>query len=789
MRRFTSARHVLAVSFMLGIGGLGMPLSAWAQTTEPVFEIAPQSLSTALTAFSRQSGWQVSADAASVQGLETQGVSGAMSAEEALQRLLQGTDVIYSATGNQTVVLSNAAGNGAGFEGGILLDQIVVEGELLNRTVQESQTSVAVITGEALEQRNDVNLSEAAERTANVSVSNGRAGFVIRGIDERGAVQNSFATPTITTSVDGARFSDFGRRELNFLSTWDLEQVEFLRGPQSTQTGRNALAGAVVVRTKDPSYEQEFKARVAAGNGSTFQAAFAANQPIIEDKLAIRIAGDLKTEDGFVTNQTLGIDDAAGFDNREFRGAIRFDPTDRFSAILKLSYTDRDAGQPESDTALFPDRIVSEDAPRIREAQFLTTNLRMGYDLSETIRLESETTFLDRQIDQTNDLDQTAGPFAVISATGEGRSISQEVKLFYEDDHINAVVGGFFTSIQDDDLQSTEAVATFFDPIFPPSLIATSLTDLEVETQNFAVFGEVEVNVLEDFRLIAGGRYDRETQDRQTVSTVELNNPLFNPFLPPPTEESTSTTFDAFLPKAGIVYDVLEDVSIGFTYQRGYRAGGISINSFNQTRSEFDPEYTNNYELSFRSQWFDDRLTANANAFYIGWKDQQVIVQGPSGNPLDTTVENAGASRLFGGEAELSARPYEGLEMFASLGYVDTEFEDFISRGVQLAGNEFRNAPKWTGSVGASYSFENGIFLASDASYTAGAFGDPFNADEFRSDPRLVLNLRVGYEAENFSVIGYIDNLTDVDYIEGRGATLSTVGDPLTFGLIGQVNF
>src|SRR3546814_4201662 len=66
------------------------------------------------------------------------------------------------------------------------------------------------------------------------------------------------------------------------------------------------------------------------------------------------------------------------------------------------------------------------------------------------------------------------------------------------------------------------------------------------------------------------------------------------------------------------------NLKTGFTVQRGYRSGGSSGNIARSATFSYDPEFTWNYELSLRSAWLDGRLTLNANAFYVDWKDQQV---------------------------------------------------------------------------------------------------------------------------------------------------------------------
>lgn len=304
------------------------------------------------------------------------------------------------------------------------------------------------------------------------------------------------------------------------------------------------------------------------------------------------------------------------------------------------------------------------------------------------------------------------------------------------------------------------------------------------ETSNYAAFAEVEYRVLPYLRLIGGGRYDRET--RETSSSTTFTSVLPNSSL------ATKATYNAFLPKMGIVYDFTDDMSLGFTVQRGYRGGGAGLNNFTGETFEFDPEYTWNYEVSLRSQWLENRLTVNANAFYTDWNDQQVTVAGPSGNALDTTIENAGASRVFGGELELRALAADDLELFAAVGYADTRFDDFISGGQQLAGNEFPNAPRITRAIGGTYYFPYDVSLAIDASYTDDSFGDVENTPDEKNDSRFLTNVRLGYDSENWGVLAYVNNLFDKDYVaQSTGLTPNEIvpGDPRTFGVIGQIRF
>ncbi|MEM7670526.1 MAG: TonB-dependent receptor, partial [Pseudomonadota bacterium] len=513
---------------------------------------------------------------------------------------------------------------------------------------------------------------------------------------------------------------------------------------------------------------------------------------LIDDTLAMRIAIDRNQTDGFIDNPALGIDDQDREERLTLRAGFRFDPTDDFSAVLKFTRTEDKASFGDILASTFPER--REFLADIQDTQTNRNNalnLRMSYDISSDFRIESETTYLDADVSLRQDPDDSPLVVPAQTAVSQNTVFEQELKLFYTSDRIDAVIGGFFADIESTDRTILPRPGSIISPLLPPdSLIVGENLD-NFNTTNFAIFGEVDAEVLPDLRLIVGARYDRETTDTTGFTSFETNFPPIQPLLPPNSTRDTSATYDAFLPKVGAVYSVTDDLSLGATVQRGYRAGGASFNTFTGEAFEFDPEFTWNYELALRSQWFDRQLTVNANLFYTDWTDQQIQVPGPSGDPLDRIVTNAGASRLFGGELEVRALAAPGLEVFGTIGYVNTKFTDFSSGDSDFTGNEFAFAPEVTAALGVEYYFENGLFVASDASFTDSGFTDLANTSALQDDSRFLVNARLGYEAENWGVFGYVSNLFDVDYrtrVTSNGLLIQA-GPPRQFGLVGQINF
>ena len=788
----------LMLGLCLGFGGtLGLaiaPINAQAASADSGlsikhdFNIPAGQLDQALNTFGQQAKLLLSVDSSLTTGLSSQAVSGNLTAPQALQKLLKGTQLEGHFLDEKTVTVLAANPTSSRRGDPLALEEIYVLGELQTRSIQDTQTSVAVVTGEDLSYRSDDDLLDIFERTPGITRSFGNSAVAIRGIDQNGAggVAGSNGD-TISISVDGAHVGGVGRHNAAVYSTWDLEQVEILRGPQSTQQGRNALAGSIIVRSKDPVYDTEVKGRIGGGNYQSRQGALVVNAPLIADKLAVRLSADRNQSDRFTDNISLGTDDFDSEERTTTRFSLRADPTEQLNAVYKFTHYDAEDGFSELIRSEFPDnRVAIEDTQSRRDRDLNSHNLRLNYTISPSLRIASETTYFDSELIQVADSDGTADPLGESNLNNNSHSFEQELRLHYETKRLRAVLGGFYTDISEDDGSNTLLTLAA-----PAGTTVTQISNSDTQTENYALFGELEYQLNDKIDIIAGGRYDNESVNNTASSNTTTNNPVIEPFLPASSNTSTSASYNAFLPKLGAVYNFTSDMSLGFTVQRGYRAGGASLNQFTGVVSEFDPEFTWNYELAFRSQWQDGRFTLNANLFHLDWKDQQVTTFGDSGNAFDVNVENAGESRSYGGEIELKAKPITGLSLFASLAYVDTKFENNFSSGVDLSGNEFPFASDLSAAVGAEYFLPSGFFMGLDASYTSDGFSDAANTESRRFDSRFLVNTRVGYETDQWRIFAYANNLFDRDYITRirNNDTDINAGEPRQFGVILSVDF
>lgn len=658
------------------------------------------------------------------------------------------------------------------------LGELILRGDLQNKTLEDTQSSVAVETGEELERRGDKDVYDVIERTPGVTATFGEKGFAIRGIDQRATGGSALA---VTTQVDGVALPTNQATFFGPYSAWDIQQIEVYRGPQSTQQGRNALAGAVVIRTNDPEYEEEYRLRGEIGSRDFYRFAFVANTELVDDTLALRIAGVTQREDGFVDAPNLGIDTFDSRDLDDIRVKLRWNPNDRFEAIASFAYTENFGGEDFVTASAFPDRRINESNVQSFEgSEHRNFGLRLSYELDNGATIENELNIYSHDYLRQEDFDFSAADLGFLRATGFSDVVENDLRYRFDTGSVNGVVGFFYTDIESDRPSFLTTDAGFALSGTPNGIFVTRDDSFATKIENYALYGEVEVDaaaLAPGLSFTFGLRYDVEE-----FSFVESQ--VFNPMLLANTASSGSTTFEAFLPKVGVTYELNPQQSFGFTYQRGYRAGSAAVNIATGALNEVDPEFTDNFELSYRGSFFEDRMRVTANVFYTEWTDQQVFVNGPNfaSNRLDRDLVNAGESRLFGGELTIEGEATEDLFLYGSIALADTEFTEFESNGISLAGNAFPGASRVTANIGMNYRLNEFWSVGADVSYTEGSFFDVENDPARRSDDRVLVNAQINYERDNLKAGLFVRNLFDDDYVTSRDTTVVRTGEPLTVG-------
>ena len=725
---------------------------------------------------------------------------GALTAEEAVSRLLSGSQLVAERSDAGAFVVAEQRFTEADRErygADIVVETITVFGQKRELSLKDTTASVAVFQERFARDLTFTELTDLYRITPNVGqLDSSEGGFSIRGVPVFGGVGNAGVAQSSALYVDDIFQSVLGI-EGGPSGIFDIEQVEIYRGPQSTVQGRNTLMGAVLVRTQDPAYDWSAKGRFEYSEFNTQRYGLAFGGPVIDDAVAFRVASDFRTTDGFVRNPVTGRDDQDADDALTLRGKLLIEPTDRFSALATYVYSEGDASTGLGSGVVqgpdFFERQVSVDNPVLQEIETHNTALKLHYEVSDNLSIESVTTYSDAaEVSAPRfELDPVSTTLLDIGSDSE-EIITTDLRLLYDQGPLN-LVGGFFyfnrEQFGDRDLSGRLVIR--------PGVLETDfrlLTTFAQQTENFAFYIDGDFDITDRLSVLFGGRYDREKFEQQNESTTTANPEI--PFIGLVNEPlvilNADTTFDAFLPKAGLRYDITDTQTIGFVVQRGYRSGGAGISAAGDP-FEFDSEFVWNYELSYRANFFDGRATFNANAFYIDWTDQQVS----TGAGVNIVTVNAASSRLWGIEGELYAYPTEALTLFATLGYNNTKLTDFASVDPLLTGNEFPRSPEFQTSFGAVYKNEQGVFASFDGTYVSEAFSDaenspgPLNPSDNRLASYVVFNAKAGYEADRWALYGFVRNAFDEEYallinqddFRSGGLGSAVLGAPQVFGV------
>lgn len=680
-----------------------------------------------------------------------------------------------------------------------VLEQQVVEGEKVVRTIRDTQTSVAVITGQDIEERQIRDLDEAVGQAANVvTTQDPNAGFAVRGLNSEGltGLQHISGVPAIGVVVDGVTQNpDAVRRGARGL--WDIEQVEVLRGPQSTLQGRNAIGGTVVVKTNDPTYKLGGVVEGTIGTNDLYGAGFVLNSPIVAGQSAFRISGYKTERDRGIhyadpENADMGID---AYDTLRGKLLIEPDSLPGFSALFTASRTHDAPGSGIVSGPNFLDRELNYTSSftDFREATVENYAADLSYELSRGITLRSVTAYAETD----SEIYTAAG--AQLIRDGDnvtGTDFTQDLRLEIDNqgNGLSGVLGLFYGKFQREAFNDTSLHMPFLSGIplvaYYEQLFGMPVPDVTLPYQNGTAGSDTTtIAAYADLRyrwdrwvFNAGGRLLRdEIKSHENTVGMDAFNWLYDYFGFPyegdiyfPTNTNSKATFNEFLPKVGISYDLTGNQTIGVSYNKGYRTGfqqwvALPPDAGGGWRSStVSPEYIDAYELSYRSNWLNKTLEFNSNFFYYDYTDQQVVV-------LDNVyrvseVLNAAASHAYGAEFEARWRPIPELQLFASLGLLQTKFDDFVrgnQAGEDFTGNEYPDAPGYTLAAGALYRSAAGWFVGANVRHIDGyqSTGDVDNSPTQYVDSYTVVDARAGWEWENYTLTVFAKNLFDEKYL------------------------
>ncbi|MGJ8663624.1 MAG: TonB-dependent receptor [Marinicella sp.] len=667
------------------------------------------------------------------------------------------------------------------------LDDLTVSADLReDTTVREIATSVAVLDDETLSQAGTQHFQDVMGLVPNLnwagSTSRPRY-FQIRGIGERSQYEGA-PNPSVGFIIDDIDFTGIGGAATLF----DLQQIEVLRGPQGTRYGANALAGLIYVESKDPSMDEAYSIETTLGDHGTYAAGFTATGALgNSEQAAYRFAAHQFNRDGFRHNDFFNSDDTDHTDELMLRGKINWTLSEDWQADMSLMLVDVNNGfdkwNPENTFTTNSDDLGIDDQ---RSIGF---SLRNTLSSATNFELISITSYTDSEIQYFFDgdwgNDSYWGEYAPYDFTSNNdrdrTNFTQEFRMVSNPESriFNAstdwIMGVYLAQLDEENV-----INDFFnDDVYRDF-------SSRFEATNWAIFSQLDTHINEDTVLTTGLRFEHRTADYLDNNGLDLD----------PSDDMIGG-------QISINHALNDQQNIYATLSRGYKAGGFNLSaSLPENRRAYDPEYLLNFEVGMKALLMDYRLNLNVSAFYSKRQDMQVStsVQEDPTDPLTFVffTGNAAAGKNYGLEADWMFQLNRNWSLHGALGLLNATFSDYVTVDDNFNGRKQAHAPDYTYNLGMSYQGDSGWFARADLNGSDGFYFS--DSHDQKADSRELLNIKLGYQADTWSVYAWGRNVLDERYaVRGFFFGLEPpdyvdtlykhLGDPRHFGITAQFNF
>ncbi|HEO97705.1 MAG TPA: TonB-dependent receptor [Epsilonproteobacteria bacterium] len=658
------------------------------------------------------------------------------------------------------------------------LDPIVVSSDFREKKLSETSNAVTVIGEEQLYDKASQAFIDVLGTAPNVNFSAGasKAKYIqIRGIGERSQFETPI-NPSVGLMIDGI---DLSYTTLG-ATLFDVKQIEVLRGPQGTTFGANGLAGVVNVESNSPTRETEGHIEATAGNYNTKAFGAAVGGEISENLLG-RFSVYKNTSDGFMKNSYLDRKDVNNIDELAAKAQLRWFASDNHTIDLNLMHADIDNGYDAF--ALDNSRTTHSDQPGRDTQKTDALSLKSTYDL-DPMRLISKLSYMQSDLIYSYDEDW--------SYVGEFDASLWPYMGFdqYERD------------IEQGDLDiralSTESSRLFngttewtlgiyakqfkekMDRYHPTDYGAELHFDSHYKTKNKAIYAQLDSHLNDKLTLISGIRIEKWEADYSDSHDVIIEN--------------DETMVGG---KIGLNYQHNDTLLYYTTLSKGYKPGGVNAGTtLSEEEKTFGTETLWNLEAGVNSSHLDNTLTSRLNLFYGKRKDMQVKLYQEDLHSFTDYLSNASKGTYYGVESQLDYMPIQTLHLYASLGLLKAEFDEYTP---ELEGRAPAQSPKYQYNIGFNYFLTENWKLSTNLEGKGSYYFS--NTHNQKSDAYQLLNTSIEYMHGNWSAILWARNITDEDY-QVRGFYFANnpangyidelyiqQGNPRTFGLTVSYNF
>lgn len=668
------------------------------------------------------------------------------------------------------------------------LDEVVVTALKREQRLTETPATVAVLDEALLERANVTRATDVVAMIPNAALiktnTEGEAFLVLRGMAPARNAETSTAV-----IVDGVLAG--GPNELS-QDFFDISQIEVLKGPQGALYGRNAVGGAVIITTKQPTNEVEGAVKLGTGEAGRVLAQAAVSGPLITDELFGRIAVQHNQRGGKLENIYTG-EERDRYRRQTVRGQLMWKATDDLTLDFRAGISrQRDSGGIGFLAALLPQRLdvnnyfpsFENDAESYNDQDKDNASVKLDWDLGGgTLTAVSAYSFVediyandnfpylfnDSGFDNTGAFRGGTTQWVLFNT----KSLSQEIRFTSDGSkRFRYIVGAYYADIESDRMTNLGndlgAVVLDGHRVNGPGTINPTIAfrDDETKRENYAMFAHAAFDLLDNLELSAAVRYDHETADVVDLAPA--------PFTTTPGLRR-SGEYSKTQPKFTLNWEFMPNTSLYAAYGKGFKAGGFNpfgagaavaaTNPLSTVRDEYGEESSESTELGFKAQWLDGRLRFGAAIFKTDAENFQVFefFPGPSLQAI-AQVEEVG---IEGYELDVTYRVTDQLTVAGGYGKTESKI-DRLDSIPALVGNRMPYTPEDTLNLSADYviplneTFDLGF--RADFNRIGKTYWDLLNTPGSVRDPVNLLKAKVSLSTERWDLSVWADNLLDEEY-------------------------
>jgi iron complex outermembrane receptor protein len=639
------------------------------------------------------------------------------------------------------------------------LDEVVVTARKVSENVQYVPVAVTAFTGVELQQQGAIQIADIAKLTPGLIITPAAIGAGAVQFTIRGQVQsNNLATldPSVGLYVDGLYWARSYGINSNLL---DVQNVQTLKGPQGTLFGRNTTGGAILIQTNDPNFRDGLAVLASGTYGSynQFSGSNVLNLPLIDNKLAVRIAFDRNVRDGYITNTSAGGRKLDDEDDYTIRGKLLYNATDDSTILISAEQYHSDVlSDPFRVQYIAPGSLTASQAafdianngapgPSSTAAALANDGDRLAINVPPRSYIKTQTFGGTLTVDKSfgeikaiggyrkaitaGDIDLDGSPYHALEVTSnqdlEQYSAELQVTGKAFDDKLDFASGVYY--FQEEGLDQSYSTALGF---LGPKV---TLLKVNIDNDSEGVYGQTTYHVDDRLSLTGGLRYSVDNK------SAAANNGIFSTgtYAGP----SPGATYTCKLPAcpnpqsarfSGVSYTAIVDYKLwddSFVYAKtakSFRSGGQNGRGtvdFPGSAVPFEPETAKSYEVGVKNEFFDGQLRVNVAGYFTTDTNIQgtTVLANASGNTA-TTVTNAGRADFYGAEIEVNALLPAGFRIDGSAAYTHPEYDSYVdpTTHVDRSRERFYGIASWTASLSPSWSHEfsfGKLMLRGDAAY------------------------------------------------------------------------